>query len=118
MIGAVAGDMIGSVYEARPVKTKDFPLFGSRSTFTDDTVLTVAVPEAILSFLESSSFEDAVRTAISLGGDSDTLACIAGGIAEAFYGEAPDEITQAVRARLPEDLLSVIDRFYRTFPNT
>ena len=48
MIGAIAGDIIGSVYEARPIKTKNFPLFGARSTFTDDTVLTVAVAEAIL----------------------------------------------------------------------
>ena len=44
------------------------------------------VPEAIIAFLESSSFEDAIRKAVSMGGDSDTLACITGGIAEAFYG--------------------------------
>jgi len=48
MIGAVAGDIIGSVYEARPIKTKNFPLFNDRSAFTDDTVMTVAVAEAIL----------------------------------------------------------------------
>jgi ADP-ribosylglycohydrolase len=49
MIGAIAGDIIGSVYEHRPIKTKDFPLFHDRSTYTDDTVLTVAVADAILS---------------------------------------------------------------------
>jgi len=49
MIGAIAGDIIGSVYEHRPIKTKDFPLFNDRCTFTDDTLLTVAVAEAILS---------------------------------------------------------------------
>jgi len=48
MIGAIAGDIIGSVYEFRPIKTKDFPLFSPFCDFTDDTVLTVAVAEAIL----------------------------------------------------------------------
>lgn len=49
MIGAIAGDIIGSVYEARPIKSKDFPLFSPKSRFTDDTVLTVAVADAIMS---------------------------------------------------------------------
>ena len=56
MIGAIAGDIIGSVYEHAPIKTKDFPLFHPRCRFTDDTVLTVAIAEAILSqrpYLES-----------------------------------------------------------------
>ena len=48
MIGAIAGDIIGSVYEHCPIKTKDFPLFHPRCTFTDDTVLTVAIADAIL----------------------------------------------------------------------
>jgi len=48
MIGAIAGDIIGSVYENHPIKTKDFPLFHARCQFTDDTVLTVAVADAIL----------------------------------------------------------------------
>jgi ADP-ribosylglycohydrolase len=250
MLGAIAGDVIGSVYEGRPIKTTEFPLFQTRSTFTDDTVLTVAVadailsdsdyatcfkrwgrrypsagyggsfaewllseesrpydswgngaamrvspvglacatpgtvldearktaevthnhpegvkgaqatalavllarhgepksaikreigrrfgydlnrtldeirpeyrfdvscqgsvPESIIAFLESDSFEDAVRNAISLGGDSDTMACIAGGIAQAFYREVPGSIEAAVRERLPEEFLGVIDRF-------
>ncbi len=250
MLGAITGDVIGSVFEARPIKTTDFPLFDRRSTFTDDTVLTVAVahavlegsdyasalrrfgrrypaagyggafynwifhdsagpydswgngsamrvspvghafqtmdevlaeaqksaevthnhpegikgaqatalavflarsgedkdairrdvsalfdydldrsldgvrdgyafdvscqgsvPESILAFLESTSFEDAVRKAISLGGDSDTMAAIAGAIAEAYYGEVPERIAFRVRQRLPEDLLAVVDKF-------
>lgn len=254
MIGAIAGDIIGSVYEAFPIKTKDFPLFDPRCRFTDDTVLTVAVaeailtgrpyahtireigrrypdagyggsflgwlfaedappyyswgngaamrvsplgfafdsedevlreaertaavthnhpegikgaqatalavwlarmgrtkeeirawigrrfgydlhrsvndirpvytfdvscqgtvPEAIIAFLESESYEDAVRNAVSLGGDSDTLACITGGIAEAFYGVVPDEIRTKVRALLAPDLLRITDAFERTF---
>ena len=48
MIGAVAGDIIGSVYEARPIKTTTFPLFNSSSRFTDDTVLTIAVANSLL----------------------------------------------------------------------
>jgi ADP-ribosylglycohydrolase len=255
VLGSIAGDIIGSVYEQRPIKTMEFPLFQSRSRFTDDTVLTVAiassilegtdyaaslkafgrrypnagyggsfinwlfapesrpynswgngaamrvspvgfafadkeevlkqakksaevshdhpegikgaqatalavfltrtgaareqirteitsrfgydlsrtideirplysfdiscqgtVPEAIIAFLESADYEDAVRKAISLGGDSDTLACITGGIAHAFYKEIPQEITAQVRRRLPAELLSIIDRFNAAFP--
>ena len=254
VIGAIAGDVIGSVYEADPVKTKDFPLFTQRSRFTDDTVLTVAVadallsgsdylgafkryfraypdrgfgelfarwansersapygsfgngaamrvgpiawardtfsgvveearrsalvthdhpegirgaqataaaaflartgeskdqirnaiqvrfgydlertldgvraeyqfdvscqgsvPQAILSFLESADYEDAVRNAVSLGGDSDTMACIAGGIAEAFYGEVPGWIVDEVKVRLNPTLWAVVTEFRRRF---
>jgi len=250
MIGAIAGDIIGSVYEHDPIKSKDFPLFGRSCCFTDDTVLTVAiakailgdgdyrrtvwetgrqypaagygasfidwlrsmspepygswgngsamrvspvgfafdtvdavlreaersaeishnhpegikgaqatalavflarktrdkarireeityrfgydlrrsvdeirpsysfdiscqgtVPEAIVSFLESDSFEDAIRNAVSLGGDSDTLACITGGIAEAYYGAIPRHILCKVRELLTEDLWLSSERF-------
>ena len=71
------------------------------------------VPEAITAFLEGEDFEDVIRTAVSLGGDCDTLTCIAGGMAEAFYG-MPEEFVQKVRDRLPDDMLEVIDVFYRT----
>jgi len=250
MIGAIAGDIIGSVYERHPVKTKDFPLFSPRCRFTDDSVLTIAVaravledrdylsavlemgrrhpdagyggsfirwlqsaspepykswgngsamrvspvgfafdtvhtvlqeaastaeishnhpegikgaqatalsvylarttrskdlikrevtdrfgydldrtlddirpsyefdvscqgtvPEAIIAFLESNSYEDAVRNAVSLGGDSDTLACITGGIAEAFYGGVPTKIREKVQELLTPDLLQITKRF-------
>lgn len=254
MLGAIAGDIVGSVYEASPIKTKAFPLFRRGSRFTDDTVLTVAVadailsgrpyadavrefgrrypdagyggsfrrwlhidgagpygswgngsamrvspvglafgseeevleqarlsaaithdhpegmrgaqatalavflartghgkpairdrlvrgfdydlersvdeirpdygfdvscqgsvPEAIIAFLESDSVEDAIRNAVSLGGDSDTMACIAGGIAEAFHGGVPDRIREPVEALLPEDLAQVVRSFRRRF---
>lgn len=254
MIGAIAGDIIGSVYEQYPIKTKDFPLFHPQCRFTDDTVLTVAVadavlynrpyvqsireigrrypragyggtfiqwllsnhpqpyhswgngsamrvspvgfafpteedvlreamksaeithnhsegikgaqatalaiflartghgkeeirermsqgfgydldrtvddirptysfdiscqgtmPEAIIAFLDSESYEDAVRNAVSLGGDSDTLACITGGIAEAFYGDIPDEIRERVWDYLPKDLMEVTEAFRRKY---
>ena len=254
IIGAIAGDIIGSVYEHRPIKTKDFPLFHPRCAFTDDTVMTVAiaaaildatayvdsvrrigrrypeagyggsfirwlhsadagpynswgngsamrvspvgfafsteddvlvqakataaithnhpegvkgaqatalavflartgndketirsrvatlfgydlertvddirpsysfdvscqgtVPEAIIAFLESQSYEDAIRSAISLGGDSDTLACITGGIAEAFYGGVPDGIREKVKELLTPDLWAVTEMFCRKY---
>jgi ADP-ribosylglycohydrolase len=74
-----------------------------------------SVPEAIISFLESSDYEDAIRNAISLGGDSDTLACISGGIASAFYGGVPGSIVDQVRRRLPGEFLEVIDTFNRQY---
>lgn len=249
MLGAIAGDITGSVYEARPIKTKDFPLFAPNSRFTDDSVLGVAlarailhgeayrdavwalgrrypdagygasfigwladpdprpygsfgngsamrvspvgfafddeetvlreaersaaishdhpegikgaqavalavllarttgdrerirgeigrrfgydlgrrvdeirpdydfdvtcqgsVPEAIIAFLDSTSYEDAVRNAISLGGDADTQACMAGAIAEACYG-LPDEIAREARTRLSDELREIADEF-------
>ncbi|HEX6387569.1 MAG TPA: ADP-ribosylglycohydrolase family protein [Anaerolineae bacterium] len=254
MLGAIAGDIIGSVYEARPIKTTNFPLFSRGATFTDDTVMTVAaayailrsvdyatafktfgrkypdagyggffynwlfsseskpynswgngsamrvspigfafdtvgevlrqaeksaavthnhpegikgaqatalaiwlarqredkatirrqvgerfgydvdrtvaeirpqyrfdvscqgsVPESIVAFLDSEDFEDAIRLAISLGGDSDTMACIAGGIAQAYYGEIPLVIAEGVRQRLPEEFLQIVDEFSATY---
>ena len=48
MLGAIAGDIIGSIYEKRPLKTTEFPLFSEKSTFTDDTVMTIAVAESLL----------------------------------------------------------------------
>ncbi|MCA1961442.1 MAG: ADP-ribosylglycohydrolase family protein [Desulfomonile sp.] len=255
MFGAIAGDIIGSVYEARPIKTTDFPLFSPGCRFTDDTVLTVAVayallqgsgyvetfkeyyrlyphagyggafsiwassvdnrpylswgngsamrvspvgfaldnlddvldeakrtaevthnhpegiksaqavaaaiflartsrdmsaikefveqtfhydlnepldsirqwyhfdvscqgtvPQALRAFLESTDYEDAVRNAISLGGDSDTLACITGGIAQAYYGKLPPVVISRVRRILDQRLNGVVDEFMARFP--
>jgi ADP-ribosylglycohydrolase len=74
-----------------------------------------SVPESIIAFLESKDFEDAVRLAISLGGDSDTMGCIAGGIAQAHYGKIPLKIIDQVKQRLPQEFLLVIDQFNATF---
>ncbi|MDZ7696334.1 MAG: ADP-ribosylglycohydrolase family protein [Deltaproteobacteria bacterium] len=254
MIGAIAGDIIGSVYEASPIKTKDFPLFHPQCSFTDDSVLTIAVaraimedgdyrrwvreigrryphagyggsfiswlyssdpqpynswgngsamrvspvgwafdsmdtvmteaarsaeishnhpegikgaqaaalsvflartaqdkgvikneiverfgydldrtveairpsyrfdvscqgtvPEAVIAFLEADDYEDAVRNAVSLGGDSDTLACITGAIAEAYYGPVPPDILENVKTVLPADLWLIAERFSRRY---
>ena len=68
------------------------------------------VPEAITAFLEGESFEDVIRTAVSLGGDCDTLTAIAGSMAEGFYG-VPEELKTECRNRLPACFLQVLDRF-------
>ncbi|MGD2097376.1 MAG: ADP-ribosylglycohydrolase family protein [Desulfobacterales bacterium] len=74
-----------------------------------------SVPESITAFLESKNFEDAIRQAVSLGGDSDTMACIAGGIAQAHYGQIPADIITQVRQRLPAALLRTVDQFNSTY---
>jgi ADP-ribosylglycohydrolase len=73
------------------------------------------VPEAIVAFLDSSDYEDAVRLAVSLGGDADTLACITGGIAEAFYGGVPRKIRSQGWPRLDHRLRGVIELFYEKY---
>ena len=64
-----------------------------------------------IAFLESTDFENAIRLAISLGGDSDTIACIAGGIAEAYYKAVPNHIIEEVIKRLPIDFVNIIKLF-------
>ena len=75
-----------------------------------------SVPEAILAFLDGESYEHAVRLAVSLAGDSDTQACIAGGIAEAYCGDIPAEIVSEVRCRLAPDMLPVLETFEHAYP--
>jgi ADP-ribosylglycohydrolase len=179
MLGAIAGDIIGSAHEWQPVASRDFPLFTRHSRFDEDAVLMQAkrsaelshdhpegikgaqsvalavflarkgaskeeirsrisqdfgypldrsiadikpdyhfdvscqgsVPEAIIAFLESTDFESAVRNAVFLGGDADTQACIAGGIADAFYGGVPKDIEREVRNRLEPSQLECLDAF-------
>jgi ADP-ribosylglycohydrolase len=82
-----------------------------RPGYTFDVTCQGSVPEAIIAFLESEDFEDAVRKAISLGGDSDTIACMTGGIAQAYYKVVPGPILQKVRGILDPGLLRVVDRF-------
>ena len=69
------------------------------------------VPEALIAFLESKDFEDAIRLGISMGGDSDTLACIAGAVAEAYYKEIPAEIQRKVLKILPPEAVELVKKF-------
>ena len=89
MLGTIIGDTVGSIYEFDNIKTTDFPLFSERSEFTDDSIMSVAV-------------------AVSLGGDSDTLACITGGLSEAYYKEIPEEIVKEMWSRLPETFREIL----------
>lgn len=82
-----------------------------RSTYSFDVSCQGTVPEAFIVFLESDSFENAIRLAISLGGDSDTLACIAGALAQAFYKKIDEDMLQYAKAKLPKDLSEVVEKF-------
>ena len=68
------------------------------------------VPQAITCALEARGYEDAIRNAVSIGGDTDTIACITGGIAEVMF-RMPEEIKTTARAYLPDDMIEVVDRF-------
>ena len=68
------------------------------------------VPPAFLAFFDSHDFEESIRLAVSLGGDSDTLACITGGIAQAYYKEIPDEIIEQMQMRLPKEFWEVMEK--------
>ena len=81
--------------------------------YKDAEFVVVATPtnyDPDKNYFDTSAVEDVIRTAVSLGGDCDTLTCIAGSIAEGFYG-VPEELKQECRSRLPENLLAVLRRF-------
>lgn len=69
------------------------------------------VPEAIVAFLDSDDYEHSIRLAVSLGGDSDTLACIAGGIAEAYYKEVPEHIIDETMKIIPQEFVEIMEQF-------
>jgi ADP-ribosylglycohydrolase len=86
-----------------------------RPTYCFDGTCQGTVPQALIAFLESTSYEDAIRNAISLGGDADTLACITGGIAEAYYGGVPQDLAVKAKRLLDPKLIDVIHRFRERF---
>ncbi|MDD2493621.1 MAG: ADP-ribosylglycohydrolase family protein, partial [Tissierellia bacterium] len=88
----------------------DFIIDEIRDTYKFNETCQETVPQAIVAFLESTSFEDAIRTAISVGGDSDTLAAITGSIAEAYYG-VPEDIKEKVLTYLNTELRSIYDEW-------
>lgn len=90
--------------------TMDFTLEEIRPTYRFNETCQETVPQAIMAFLESEGFEDAIRNAISIGGDSDTLAAITGGIAEAFYG-IPVDIRESALTFLDKRLLTILNDF-------
>ena len=91
-------DLTGTTEEIRPGYSFDVSCQGS-------------VPESIICFLDSESYESSVRLAISLGGDADTMACITGAISEAYYGGVPESLELSVRDFLAPDLLEILNQF-------
>lgn len=108
--GATKGE-IRDFVETRFGYDLSVPLDVVRPGYAFDLSCAGTVPHAIRAFLEASDFEDAVRNAVSIGGDSDTLACIAGAIAEAHFGGVPPSIAPAVWQRLDAPLREVTQRF-------
>ena len=82
-----------------------------RPNYRFDVTCQGSVPESIIAFLESTDFESAIRLAVSLGGDADTMGAIAGSIAEAFYGGVPENIRQECVRLLPADMIGVLHQF-------
>ena len=86
-----------------------------RPKYEFDVTCQGTVPEAIIAFLESTDYENAIRLAISLGGDSDTLGAITGGMAEAYYKEIPAYIEEWVLQRLPENFIRLMQEFGKKY---
>ena len=100
-------DYISNYYEYN----LDDTIENIRPTYKFNATCQGSVPQAIIAFLESQDYEQAIRLAISIGGDSDTIACIAGGIAGAFYKDIPDEICTFVWNKLPQKFIDIIKEF-------
>lgn len=89
----------------------NFTLDEIRPNYVFNSRTSYSVPPAIVAFLESNSYEDAIRKAISIGGDSDTIACMAGGIAEAYYKEIPEELLNRGKSFLDMGLKNTVNEF-------
>lgn len=126
-----AGAIAASVFLASNGRTKDEILDYIESTYSYDLHRRIdhirpdyyydqssetSVPESIIAFLDSNDYENAIRLAISLGGDSGRLACLTGGIAQAFYKEVPADIANTVIEQLPHEMLETINEFSKTYP--
>lgn len=92
----------------------DFTIDKIRPKYRFDASCQGSVPQAIEAFLESESFEDAIRIAVSLGGDSDTIAAMTGSIAGAYYG-VPNELRKRALTYLPQDFLDILEEFEATY---
>ena len=109
-----------SIPEIRKVFTEsyypiDFTIDGIRDGYKWGALCSNTVPQAMEAFFESTGYEDAIRNGISIGGDSDTIAAIAGGVAEAYYG-VPDDLREKGMAYLTDDLKEVVLAFEAAYP--
>ena len=114
MLGAIIGDIVGSRWEFNPTNDYDFEWLSKENGFTDDTICTVAVALWIIG--QSTSFEDAVRKAVALGTDADTLGAIVGSIAEAIWG-IPESMKKEIMTYLPDEMKVVVKEFYKHISN-
>ena len=89
----------------------DYDLEDLRHNYIFTSKAIDSVPQAIFCFLKSYSFESAIRTALSIGGDTDTIACITGSIAEAYYG-IPNEIIEDVNKYIPDYMKDILSKYY------
>ena len=94
----------------------DFTLDSIRDSYKFDVSCQGSVPQAFAAFFESTSFEDAIRNAISIGGDSDTLGCITGSIAEAFFG-VPEKLKTQAMGYLPIEFQEIMNEFENKYGN-
>ncbi len=92
--------------------TLDFTIENIRPTYKFDVSCQGSVPQAIVAFLDSTDYENAIRLAISIGGDSDTIACITGGIAAAYYKTVPQEIVDFAYSKLPNGFKTLLVNFH------
>lgn len=86
-----------------------------RRTYKFDVSCQGSVPESLISFFDSNNFEDSIRNAVSIGGDADTQASIAGAIAEAFYNKASLKLTTKISEMMPKEFLEIIVKFYEKY---
>ncbi|MDE7400008.1 MAG: ADP-ribosylglycohydrolase family protein [Oscillospiraceae bacterium] len=108
-------DEIKEYIERRFLYDLSVPIAEIREKFVFDSRAGYSVPSSIAAFLQSEDYESAVRNAVSLGGDADTMACIAGGIADAFYREIPQNIRDFCVLRLDGTIKRVINEFNESF---
>lgn len=116
---AYVGKTLSEVQDLAKVLTShyyalDFTLEEIRSTYRFDASCQGPLPRAIMAFLQANSFEETIRNAVFIGGDSDTIAAMAGAIAGAYYG-IPKEMSIAVQAYLPKPLQALLEEFEQTF---
>ncbi|MFQ5623201.1 MAG: ADP-ribosylglycohydrolase family protein [Paracoccaceae bacterium] len=112
--GEGKGDILATVAENFGYDL-GFTLDEIRPAYRFDASCQGSVPQALVAFREGTDFEDTIRGAISIGGDSDTIACMAGAVAGAFYGGVPETIDREVRARLDARLRGLLERFEARF---
>lgn len=109
-------EVIRKAIESQYDYNLDFTCDEIRSSYVWGATCQDAVPQAIRAFIDGTDFIDSIRNAISIGGDSDTLACITGSIAEAFYG-VPNDIADKAMKYLPDDLSKMVSEFEAHYGN-